>query len=62
MGIGMPSNQSKMYPVAPASLILSPKFIFSLLVLENVREGKGARNFLAKFLVRHSFASPSAIY
>jgi hypothetical protein len=51
-----------MYPVAPACLILSPKFIFSLLVLENVREGKGARNFLAKFLVRHSFASPSAIY
>src|SRR6266480_6718151 len=28
IGIGIPSNQSKIYPVAPASLILSPKYIF----------------------------------
>src|SRR6476660_8577841 len=35
-----------MYPVAPASLILSPKCIFPLLALKNARQGKSARNFL----------------
>ena len=35
-----------MYPVAPASVILSPKCIFPLLALKNAREGESARNFL----------------